>query len=45
MVNVLQWAVMYGFSSGFPTIEWYASYVEAVERAAVLGGDAIVRST
>lgn len=41
---MLQWAVVYGFC-GFPTIEWCASYVEAVERAAVLGGDAIVRST
>lgn len=41
----LQWAVLYDFSYGFPSIEWYASYVEAIERAALLGGDASVRST
>lgn len=40
----MMWAVVYNFHCGFPTIEWCASWGEAIHRAVVLGGDAVVRS-
>jgi len=40
----MMWAVVYNFSHVVPTIEWCASWGEAISRAVVIGGDAVVRS-